>query len=94
MGKPRPVLIIQEDRFDENESITICPVTSDPSDIPLFRVQIEPLPSNGLRQPSRIMADKVTTIPRARLGGRIGRLNDGDMARVDRALLVFLGLAH
>ena len=93
-GKPRPVLIIQEDRFDQNDSATVCPVTSDPSDFPLFRILIEPSPFNGLRLQSRVMADKVSTVSRTKLGRRIGRLSDTDMTRVDRALVVFLGLAR
>ena len=94
VGKPRPVLIIQDDRFDENDSITVCPFTSDPSDLPLFRILIEPSPSNGLRLPSRVMADKVSTLLRTRLARKIGQLTTQEMARVDRAVLVFLGLAR
>lgn len=93
VGKPRPVLIIQDDRFDENDSLTVCPFTSDPSDLPLFRILIEPSPFNGLRQPSRVMADKVSTVSRTRLARKIGQLTAPEMARVDRAVLVFLGLA-
>jgi mRNA interferase MazF len=93
-SKPRPVLIIQEDRFDQNDSATICPLTSDPSDFPLFRILIEPSPLNGLRLPSRVMADKVSTVSRTKLRNQIGRLTDADMTRVDRALLIFLGLAR
>jgi mRNA interferase MazF len=94
VGKPRPVLIIQDDRFDENNSITVCPFTSDPADLPLFRISIEPSPLNGLRLPSRVMADKVSTVPRTRLAQKIGQLTALEMVRVDRALLVFLGLAR
>ena len=93
VSKPRPVLILQDDRFDENDSITVCPFTSDPSDLPLFRILIEPSPFNGLRLPSRVMADKVSTVSRTRLARKIGQLTAPEMARVDRAVLVFLGLA-
>jgi len=55
---------------------------------------IEPSSFNGLRATSQIMADKVTSVSRTKLGRRIGRLNDGDMARLNRVLLVFLGLAR
>ena len=40
-----------------------------------------------------IMIDKVSTVPKTKLGGRIGRLSDADVVRVNRALLVFLGIA-
>ena len=91
--KPRPVVIVQDDRFDATDSITICTFTSDPTDAPLFRLVVEPNTANGLDKPSRLMVDKVTTVPKARLGKRIGRLSDSDMVRVNRALLIFLGLA-
>ena len=92
-GKPRPVVIVQDDRFHATGSITICAFTSDPTDAPLFRLVVEPSPSNGLDKPSRLMVDKVTTVPKAKLGKRIGRLSDRDLVRVNRALLIFLGLA-
>ena len=92
-GKPRPVVIVQDDRFDATSSITICAFTSDPTGAPLFRLVVEPSPSNGLDKPSRLMVDKVITVPKAKLGKRIGRLSDRDLVRVNRALLIFLGLA-
>jgi mRNA interferase MazF len=39
------------------------------------------------------MVDKLTTIRKDRLGTRIGRLDDGDLVRLNRAIVVFLGLA-
>jgi len=92
-GKARPVVIVQDDRFDATNSITICAFTSDPTDAPLFRLVVEPSGVNGLDKASRLMVDKVTTVPKAKLGKRIGRLADSDMVRVNRALLIFLGLA-
>ena len=92
-GKPRPVVVIQDDRFDETSSITICAFTTDPTDAPLFRLPVEPSERNGLRAPSRLMVDKVTTVPRTKVGVRVGRLDDEDMVRLNRAILVFLGLA-
>lgn len=59
-GKPRPVVVLQDDRFDVTDSITICPLTTDPDDLPLFRILIEPNERNGLDEASSIMADKVT----------------------------------
>ncbi len=91
-GKPRPAVIVQDDHFD-TDSVTICPLTTDPVDAPLFRLEIEPSPDNGLRETSRLMVDKLTTIPRAKLGGRVGVLTGIDMIRLNRAIVVFLGLA-
>jgi len=92
-GKPRPVVILQDDRFDATDSVTVCPLTTDPTDLPLFRIAIAPAASNGLRTPCRAMADKVTTVRRAKLGRRLGALSDAQMTSVSRAAIVFLGLA-
>jgi len=93
-GKLRPAVIVQEDRFDSTSSITLCVFTTDPTDAPLLRMLVEPADGNGLSSPSRLMVDKVTTVPKARLGKLIGRLNDEDVVRLNRALTVFLGLAR
>ncbi len=92
-GKPRPVVIVQDDAFDGTTSVTICAFTSDPTEAPLFRVEVSPSETNGLRSVSRLMVDKITTAPRSKLGERIGALGDEDMLRVNRAMMVFLGLA-
>lgn len=73
--------------------MTICPFTTDPTDLPLFCIAVAPSDGNGLRVLSRIMADKVATIPKAKLGARVGRLADQEMLRLNRAVVVFLGLA-
>jgi mRNA interferase MazF len=92
-GKPRPAVILQDDRFDATESVTICPLTTDSTDAPLFRLPIEPTDQNGLRSPSQLMVDKITTVPKTRVGRQIGRLSDQDMTRLNRSVVVFLGLA-
>ncbi len=93
-GKPRPVLIVQDDAFAERDSVTVCLITTDPADLPVFRIPVEPTADNGLRAASRLMVDKVTTVQRSRLGHRIGQLADDDQLRLNRSLLVFLGLAR
>jgi mRNA interferase MazF len=87
------VVILQDDRFDKTESITICAFTTDPTDAPLFRLAIEPSASNGLRSACRLMVDKITTVPKSKIGARAGRLGDEDIVRLNRAILVFLGIA-
>ena len=92
-GKPRPVVIVQDDRFDMTTSITVCAFTTDPTDAPLLRLPVEPTEANGLRAPCRLMVDKVTTVPKTKLGSRLGSLDGAAMLRLNRAMLVFLGLA-
>lgn len=93
VGKPRPVVILQDDRFDATDSVTVCPFTTDPTEAPLFRVAIEADAINGLAERSSLMVDKITTVHRSKLGERIGRLGDDDIVRLGRAVLVFLGFA-
>lgn len=86
-------MILQDDRFDMTDSITICAFTTDPTEAPLFRLPIEPDSTNGLRAVCRLMVDKITTVPKTKIGTRLGRLGDEDMVRLNRAVLVFLGIA-
>ena len=92
-GKPRPVVIIQDDSFDATDSITVCAFTTDPMEAPLFRSAVEPNERNGLHAPCRLMVDKITTVPKSRAGAKLGRLDDEDILRLNRAVVVFLGIA-
>lgn len=91
--KPRPVVVLQDDRFDATQSVTVCPFTSNPTPAPLFRLPVEPSAANGLVSPCGLMVDKTTTVSRAKLRMRVGRLEDEDLLRLNRATIVFLGLA-
>ena len=93
-GKPRPAVIVQDDDFDATQSITICAFTSDPTEAPLFRIPVQPNERNGLQATSSLMVDKITTVPKTKLGSRIGRLDDEDLVRLNQAMIVFLGLAR
>ena len=88
-----PAVVVQDDRFDATASLTICAMTTDPTDAPLFRLVVKPDTLNRLDEPSRLMVDKLTTVPKTSLGSKIGRLADEDLLRLNRAIVVFLGLA-
>jgi len=92
-GKPRPALVLQDDHFAGTASVTVCPLTSIRIEAPLLRLAVEPTPENGLHDTCSIMIDKITTVSRERLGRRIGHLEDAHLLRVNRALVVFLGVA-
>ena len=92
-GKPRPAVIVQDDRFDATASVTICVFTTDDTEAPLFRLPVTPNDRNGLGSVSRLMVDKLITVSKERLGERIGHLDDEHVVRLNRAILVFLGLA-
>lgn len=72
---------------------TVCAFTTDPADAPLFRLPIIPNEGNGLHAPCRLMVDKITTVSKTKMESRVGRLDDEDVVRLNRAILVFLGLA-
>ncbi len=91
-GKPRPALVIQSDLFDRHPSLTVLPVTTELREAPLFRLRIEPSPTNGLLKTSEVMIDKVQSVLRDRIGERIGRISDDEIVAVNRALTVFLGI--
>jgi mRNA interferase MazF len=86
-------VIIQDNSFDRTQSVTVCAFTTNPTDAPLFRLIVEPNDRNGLRMPCRLMVDKITTVPKSKIGVRVGRLDYKDVLRLNRAITVFLGLA-
>jgi mRNA interferase MazF len=92
-GKPRPALVVQSDLFGHLPSFTICPLsTTLRDDADLLRIDVAPTAENGLRQPSQILVDKITTVPAAKIGGVIGVAKEELVLRVNRALAMFLGI--
>jgi mRNA interferase MazF len=91
-GKPRPALIIQSDSFADLPSVTVLPLTSELHDAPSLRISVEPSQTNGLERPSQVMIDKATTVPRTKIGSRIGGLDEASLSRVSVALSIYLGL--
>jgi len=92
-GKPRPAVVLQDDAFDRTASITVCPFTTHMAAAPLLRLTVEPSEENGLRAASQLMIDKITTVSKNKRENRVGRLSVEDIVRLNRAVLVFLGLA-
>jgi mRNA interferase MazF len=90
-GKPRPALVVQTDLLSELDSVIVCPVTSELRTA-AFRVTLEPSQSNGLKALSQVMADKITTVSRAKLGTAFGRVEEDRMRLVDRCMLLVLGI--
>ena len=93
-GKSRPAVVVQTDALPpQHTSVVVCQMTSDGDDAPDFRIVVEPSPRNGLRARSHVMADKPVTIRRARIGKKIGHLDEDDIARLNVALAFVMGLA-
>ena len=89
--RPRPALIVQDDRFDATNSLTVCPFTSTEVDAPLLRVPVTADEENGLDQDSFLMVDKLTTVRRSNAHAVVGRLEAATLVEFERRLLVFLG---
>jgi mRNA interferase MazF len=92
--KPRPIVILQANRFDATDSITVCGLTTTDIDAPLFRILIKPTSVNNLAAESFVMVDKINTVWRRKLGYKIGKLMNAEMAAIGKAAAVFLGLAN
>lgn len=90
-SKPRPALIVQDDRFDATDSLTVCPFTSTQVDAPLLRMPVPADEQNGLDQDSFLMVDKLTTVRRSNARTVVGRLEAATLVEFERRLLVFLG---
>ena len=90
-NKPRPALIVQDDRFDATDSLTVCPFTTTGVDAPLLRVRVTADEQNGLDQDSFLMVDKVNTVRRSNAHTVLGKLEATTMVELERRLLVFLG---
>jgi mRNA interferase MazF len=90
-AKPRPALIVQDDRFDATDSLTVCPFTPTEVDAPLLRVAVPADKTNGLDQDSFLMVDKITTVRRSNARSVVGRLESTTLVELERRLLVFLG---
>ncbi len=92
-GKPRPAIVVQSDLFNPTHaSVTLVPVTTTSVDAPLFRIPIQTSKSTGLKKPSHAMVDKVVSVRRDRIGGKIGRVTAHEIERVDQALRLWLSL--
>jgi mRNA interferase MazF len=89
-SRPRSALIVQDDRFDATDSLTVCPFTSTEVDAPLLRVPVAADEKNGLDQNSFLMVDKITTVRRSNAHTVVGRLEATTVVEFERRLLVFL----
>ena len=91
-GKPRPAVIVQTDLIADTGSVITCGITTYRNPALRSRPPIEPDATNGLRERSEVMIDKISAVAREKLGSCLGSLSVDDMARVDDALLLMLGL--
>lgn len=92
-SKPRPALVIQDDHFSATDSIAVLPLSTTIVDAPLMRIRVPATATTGIRSESFVMVDKITTVRRAQMGQRIGRVSSTILVEIERALITFLGIA-
>jgi mRNA interferase MazF len=92
-SKPRPAVILQNPQFSGTATVMVCPVTSVTAEAPYLRIALPANQETGLEQPSWAAIELLGPIRRANVGRRIGRLDDATLLAIDRAILVFLGIA-
>ena len=94
-GKPRPAVVIQSNAFiDDHATVLVCPFATTLTEAPLIRIPVEPSQENGLAAPSQIMADKIVTMKRQKIGAAIGQLDNDTLTRLNRTLALFIGIAE
>jgi mRNA interferase MazF len=92
-GKPRPALVVQADVFNQaHASVTVCPITSESIDAPLFRISLPPGDRTGLNVSSQVMVDKIVSVPRGSIAEAVGRCTTDEINAVSDALKRWLEL--
>ncbi len=92
-GGMRPVLIVQNDvgnRFSPTVIAAAITSQKDKARLPTH-IQVDSAQS-GLAKDSVVLLEQIRTIDKRRLKELMGRLDDGFMSKVDRALSVSFGL--
>ena len=92
-GKPRPAIVIQSDWLKATDSVLVALLTSTLVDAPLYRLEIEPSETNGLKVSSQVMVDKILALPREKCGRVIGRIDEGAVIALNHMLSVIVGIA-
>ena len=92
-SKPRPAVVVQTNMFNATHaSVTVCPITSECIDAPLFRILLPPGRRTGLSAVSQVMIDKMVTVPRATIDREMGRCDPVHLDAIDDALRLWLDL--
>ena len=93
-GKPRPAVVVQDDRFKTQIDVLLCPFTTTLLDAPIYRLHVVATPSNGLTTDSQLMVDKIGPARRDRIDSVVGQLNAEDLSRLTEAMAVMLGVGR
>ncbi len=92
-GKPRPAVVIQSDFIDDTDSVLVVLMTTTVRDTSVYRMLVAPDDTNGLRQLTQVMTDKIYSVIKTKCGGIIGCINKNQLAELNAKLTLVLGLA-
>ncbi len=93
ISKTRPVVVVSNDKNNVfSGTVTVLPITSQNLEkIYPFEVFF-PKGRGNLPKDSKVKADQIRTIDKKRLRAHCGKLKENEMAEVQRALKIHLGL--
>jgi len=93
-GGTRPVIIVSRDVINVNSSVVLTvPCTTHKPNKRIYPTQVLiKAPDGGLDRDSIAMADQVRVLSKTRLLNRRGKVADGAIAQLDRALAIALDL--
>lgn len=92
--KPDPAqwaIVVQSQLFTGHATVTVCPITANLQDAPLFCLPIAPSAGNGLSKSSQIRVDQITTVAAERIAAVMGQCEMTYLRALDRALALWLG---
>lgn len=90
-GGTRPVIILQNDIGNENSPTTVVAGITSSQKKNRLPTHIE-IKGGGLNKKSVILLEQIKTIDKSRLIDKLGEANAKTMEKIDRAVLICLGV--
>ena len=91
--KTRPALIIQNDIANQYSPVTIVAAITSKVNDPPYPTEVILIPKeSGLPLDSSVLLNQIRSVDRSRLVKRLGRAEAEAMKRIDRAIMISLGM--
>ena len=92
-GKNRPCVILQTNASqDYGRTTIIAPMTSNVDKVYPFEALLSASVKNKITKKSKIKCDQIRVIDKKRIKGKLGRLDEKDIAKLDKAISVIFDL--
>ena len=86
-------LVMQCERFSAHSHVVVLPVTRQRQAVPLLRIAIKSADRRALEVPKYVAIDQPRAILRRKVKAVFGRVDHHTLLNVDRAVVIFLGIA-